>query len=75
MLLPELALEKESDQHLKAYRLGGGGSEGQGGGYQGHRPGQGTTLKNARILSNVQDLFWCDARDEQGCLVHAPDCD
>ena len=26
-------------------------------------------------MSNVQDLFWCDARDEQGCLLHAPDCD
>ena len=25
-------------------------------------------------MSNVQDLFWCDARDEQGGLVHAPDC-
>ena len=26
-------------------------------------------------MSNVQDLFWCDARDEQGCLLHAPDWD
>ena len=26
-------------------------------------------------MSNVQYLFWCDARDEQGCLLHAPDCD
>ena len=26
-------------------------------------------------MSNVQELFWCDARDEQGCLLHAPDCD
>ena len=26
-------------------------------------------------MSNVQDLFWSDARDEQGCLLHAPDCD
>ena len=26
-------------------------------------------------MSNLQDLFWCDARDEQGCLLHAPDCD
>ena len=26
-------------------------------------------------MSNVQDLFWCDARDEQGRLLHAPDCD
>ena len=20
-------------------------------------------------------LFWCDASDEQGCLLHVPDCD
>ena len=26
-------------------------------------------------MSNVQDLFWCDARDDQGSLLHAPDCD
>ena len=26
-------------------------------------------------MSNVQDLFWCDARDEQRSLLHAPDCD
>ena len=26
-------------------------------------------------MSNVQDLFWCDARDEQGRLLHARDCD
>ena len=26
-------------------------------------------------MGNVQDLFWCDGRDEQGCLLHAPDCD
>ena len=26
-------------------------------------------------MSNVQELFWCDARDEQGYLLHAPDCD
>ena len=25
-------------------------------------------------MSNVQDLFWCDARDEHGHLQHAPDC-
>ena len=75
MLLLELALEKESDQHLNAYRPGGGGSGSQGRGYQGHPPGQGTTSKNAPIMSNVQDLFWCDAGDEQGCMLHAPDCD
>ena len=26
-------------------------------------------------MSNVQDLLWCDATDEQDGLVHAPDCD
>ena len=75
VLLLELALEKESDQHLNAYRPGGGGSGSHGRGYQGHRPGQGTTPKNARIMSHVQDLFWCDARGEQGSLLHARDCD
>ena len=57
VLLLELALEKESDQHLNAYCPGGGGSGSHGLGYQGHRPGQGTTPKNARMMSNVQDLF------------------
>ena len=71
MLRFELALEEESDQHLNAYRPGGGGSGRHGRGYQGHGPGQGTTPKNARFMSNVQDLFWCDARNEQGCLLHA----
>ena len=71
----ELALEKESDQHLNAYRPGGGVSGSHGRGYQGTRPGRGTTPKNARFMSHFQDLFWCDATDEQGCLLHAPDCD
>ena len=75
MLLFELALEKESDQHLNAYRPGGGGSGRQGRGYQGPHPRQGAAPKKARFMSNVQDLFCCDARDEQGCLLHAPDCD
>ena len=75
VLLLELALETESDQHLNAYRPGGGGSGSQGQGYQGPRPCQGTTPKNARFMSNVQDLFWWDATDEQGCLLHGPDCD
>ena len=75
MLLWELALERESDQHLNAYRLGGGGSGNHGRGYKGTRPGQGTTPKNTRFMSNVQDPLWCDARDEQGRLFHAPDCD
>ena len=26
-------------------------------------------------MSNVQDLFWCNARDEQGSLLHASDSD
>ena len=75
VLLLELALEKESDQHLNAFLPGGGGSGSQGRGYQGHRPGQGTTSANFRIMSNVRDLFSCDARDKQGPLLHAPDCD
>ena len=77
VLLLELALEKESDQHLNNYRPGGGGSGGHGKGYQGSRPGQGTTPKHAhaRIMENVKELFWCDARDEQGHLQHAPDCE
>ena len=45
VLLLELALEKESDQHLNNYRPGGGGSGSHGKGYQGCRPGQGTTPK------------------------------
>ena len=73
-LLLELALEKESDQHLNNYRPGGGGSGGHGKGYQGSRPGQGTTPNHAhaRIMENVRELFWCDTRDEQGHLQHAP---
>ena len=74
VLLLELALEKETDQHLNNYRPGGGGSGIQGKGYQGTRPGQGTTCKHARIMQNVKELFWCDARDEQGHLQHAHDC-
>ena len=31
--------------------------------------------KNACYMSNVQDLFWCDTRDEQGGVAHALDCD
>ena len=45
VLLLELALEKESDQHLKNYRPGGGGSGSHGKGYQGSGPGRGTTPK------------------------------
>ena len=75
VLLRELALEKESDQHLNAYRPGGGGSVSHGKWYQGPRPGQGTTPKHAHIMDNVNELFWCDARDEHGHQQHAPDCD
>ena len=53
VLLLELALEKESDQHPSAYCPGGGGSGSHGKGYQGPRPGQGTTPKHARIMGNV----------------------
>ena len=73
VLLLELALEKESDQHLKNYRPGGGGSGSQRKGYQGSRPGQRTTPKYARIMENVKELFWCDARDEQGHPQQASD--
>ena len=72
VLLLELALEKESDQHLNDYRPGGGGSGSHGKVYQGCIPGQGTTLKH---MENVKELFWCDARDEQGLLQHDPDCE
>ena len=54
VLLLELAQEKESDQHLNAYRPGGGGSGSHGEGYQGPRPGQGTTPRQARIMDNVK---------------------
>ena len=60
-LLLELALEKESDQHLNNYCPGGGGSGSHGKGYQGSRPGQGTTPKHARIMESVKELLWCDA--------------
>ena len=70
----EPVLEKEGYQHLNAYRPRGGSSGSRGLGYQGPLPVQRTTQKNARIMSNVQELFWCDATDEQGCLRHAPDC-
>ena len=75
VLLFELAPPKESDQHLNAHRPGGGGSGSHGKGYQGPRLGQGTTPKHPRIMGNVQELFWCDARDEHGHLQHASGCD
>ena len=75
VLLLKLAPGKESDQHLNNYRPGGAGSGSQGKGYQGSRAGQGTTPKHARFIENVKELFWCEARDEQGHLQHAPDCE
>ena len=57
VLLLELALEKESDQPLNAYRPGGGGSGSHGHGYPAPRPGQGSTPNTARYMSSVQDLF------------------
>ena len=77
ILLLELALEKESNQHLDGYPpwTARGGSGSQGKEYQGPRPGQGTIPKHARIMGNVQGFFWCDARDEHGHLQQAPDCD
>ena len=75
VLLLELALEKESDQHLNAYRPGGGGSGRHGKGYQGPRPGQQTTPKHAGIMDNVKELFSFDARDEHGHLQQPPDCE
>ena len=75
VLLLQLALEKESDQHLNAYRPGGRGSGSHGKGYRGPRPGQGTTPKHARIMDNVKKLFWCDAREGHGHLQHAPNCE
>ena len=71
----EQALGIESDQHLNAYRPGGGGSGSHGKGYQGPRPGQKTTPKHARIMDNVKELFRCNAGDEHGHLQHAPDCE
>ena len=58
VLLLELALEKESDQHLKAYRPGGSDAGSHGKGYQGPRPGQGTTPKRA--------LSWAMSRSSSG---------
>ena len=75
VLLLELALDKESDQHLNPYRPGGGGSGSHGKGCQGPSSGQGITPKHPSIMDNVKELFWCDARDEQGHLQHAPDCE
>ena len=45
VLLLELALEKKSDQHLNAYRPGGGGSGSHGLEYQQHRPDRGLPRK------------------------------
>ena len=71
VLVLELVLEKESIQHLNAWRLGGGNSGNHGRGYQEPQPGQRSTLTNAPYMSNVQDLFSCNGRDEKDALVHA----
>ena len=71
----QLALEKESYQQVNAYHPGGGNRGKHGRRHQGPRPGQESTPKNAPYTRNVQAPFWCDAREEQGGLVHAPDCD
>ena len=60
VLLLELALKKESDQHLNAYRHRVQGGE------QGHGPHHGPHHRNARYMST---LFGCEAIDEQGALV------
>ena len=62
VLLLELVLEKESDQHLNNYRPGGGGSGGHGKGYQGSRPWQGTTPKHAHAVS------WKTSRSYSGVM-------
>ena len=49
VLLLELALEKESDQHLNAHHPGGGRSGSHGRWYQGFRPGQGTAPKKCSL--------------------------
>ena len=63
VLLLELALEKESDQHLNNYRPGGGGSGGQGKGYQGTRHGQETTRKNLPT-----PVSWSTSRSSSGVM-------
>ena len=75
VLLLELALKKESDQHLNAYCPGGGGSGSHDKENQGPRLEQGTTPKHARVMGNVQELFLCDTRDGHGHLQHSLDCD
>ena len=63
ILLRELALEKESDQHLNNYRPGGGGSGSQGKGYQGSRTGKGTTLKHGNVRN--METWALKAGDEE----------
>ena len=53
VLLLDQVLEKESDQHLNAYRPRGGNFENHSLGHQGPRPGQETTPNNALYMSNV----------------------
>ena len=53
VLLLELALDRETDKLLNAYRPAGGNSGNHGLGHQGPRPEQGTTPKMARYMGNV----------------------
>ena len=62
VLLLELTLQKESDQHLNNYRPGGRGSGGHGKGYQGSRPGQGTTPNTPTPVS------WKTSRSYSGVM-------
>ena len=65
----ELALEKEIYQHLNPYRLEEATRRTMAVGINLNLD-KGLSLR----VSSVQDLFWYHARDEQGGLVHAPDC-
>ena len=62
VLLLELALEKESDQHLNNYRPEGGGSGSHDKGYQGSQLGQGTTPNAAMPVS------WKTSRSSSGVI-------
>ena len=69
MLLLQLALEKEANSHMNAYRPGGH-SGGYGKGSQNTQ--RRVNSKNARLMST---LFWCEAVDAHGTPVHSHDCE
>ena len=75
VLLLELGLEKESDQHLNAYRPRGGGSESHGKGYQGPRPGQGLPASTPVSWAMSRNSSGVTPETRIGHLQHAPDCD